>query len=206
MRFYVPGISSAAFTYDIASTDGSDHWEFRLRQFNVAQTSLSVNTYPTLQLITYDFRQGTLNGTCTVPTSNGNLSTVPCMVGTFDISSSLTFDLTSAIPLNNTSNTSSVPSVRTLLSSSESEWTWENYPGFILNMIDAAKGSASAEVLRTSSVKVSDCTQQKVCISGIEGRVGGAVGAEVLAPLGVALIQESRAAIACSSPHGGRYD
>ena len=200
MRFYVPGMPTASFTYDIETVDGSDTFQFSLRDFNVDPSTIPINIYPTLQHITYDFVHMTLNGTCTVPTSGNDTSTSPCMVGTFEVNSLLALNLTSSVPLNNTLNASDTTSVTTQLRSVNSGWTWgDGYPAFILDTVEGTDGAANAEVLRTSVVKPSDCTQFKVCVRGIQGRAGGAVGAEVLAPLGIALIQESQAAIQCTT-------
>jgi len=203
--FYVNGNSNTQFTYIISNPEDDDQWYFRLREFDTDQSSIPLDAYPTLQSVGYDFVTNTLSGNCTVPSDpanfSGNTTTSSCMSGTFDPGNSLFFNITSTVPLNNTANVNATQSASTILKIQDKAWTYSDAPpALILHQVNPDSESLGHTVLRTAVAKPHDCTELKVCIAGVEGREGGQVMGEVLAPLGVMLLRQSDYAIECTTP------
>lgn len=203
--FYEQGHSDTLFTYEIANPGDADIWTFSLRTWDSMQSSIPLPMYPTLQFVQYDFVNSTLTGNCTVPISptNTNSSTISsiCLNGTYDPGNVLSFDLTSSIPLNNTSNATAVPSLTTSLRSEDKQWSFsDDAPSLILRQVDATRNTLEEIVLRTAVTKQSDCTELKVCLAGTGVSPGSVVGAEVLAPLGLILMRQADYAIYCTTP------
>ncbi|KAI0343224.1 hypothetical protein BDW22DRAFT_1356832 [Trametopsis cervina] len=203
--FYINGNNDVQFTYEISNPEDDDQWYFRLKQWNVDQQSIPLEAYPTLQSIGYNFVDFTLSGNCTVPASpsvfNSNTTSSPCMSGTFDQGSELFFNITSAVPLNNTANANLTSSSSSLLLSKSKPWyVGGTPPAAILVGTDTNSGFSEGIVSRTAVAKPHDCTELKVCIAGVPGRRGSQVMAEALTPLGVILMRQSDYAIACTTP------
>ena len=153
----------------------------------------------------YDFTELTLAGNCTIPdstASNASVSVRPCMTGTFDPSSHLFFNVTSAVPFNNTlsaSYPSGVSNFTTSLTIPSKTWYYSHYaPAVTLEQLDT---SADAEhvVLKTTVTDGSD-TRLKVCVSGVVGREVAMVGPEVFAPLGLILMKQADYALWATQP------
>ncbi|OCH95962.1 hypothetical protein OBBRIDRAFT_830556 [Obba rivulosa] len=199
-RFYLSGSSSSIFTYDIASPDGSDIWFFHLREFDTAQSSIPLDAYPTLQNIEYDFVNNAVTGNCTIPVDqSGNTTTSACLHGSFETSGFFFFNITSSVPV----NTTDAPALQldnALLRSQDKNWIFDfGAPALTLRTL-GPDGQLGQTVLRTATTAYKDCTQLKVCLSSIQGPSGSAVGAEVLAPLGLILLNQDNSAIQCTTP------
>lgn len=203
--FYINGNDDLQFTYEISNPGDDDQWFFRLRQWNTDQLSIPIDNYPTLQSVGYNFVDNTLTGNCTVPSVpsvfNGSTSTSSCVSGTFDQARNLFFNITSTVPLNNTSDANAMQPFSTILDIKDAPWYNENSPpAAILREEDKATGMLGNIVLRTAVVRPHDCTELKVCIAGVQGREGNQVMAEVLAPLGVILMRQTDYAVECTTP------
>ena len=160
---------------------------------------------PTLQSVEYNFVTNEVSGNCTIPSSptnfNGNTTTFPCMHGTFDQGQHLYFNITSQVPLNNTLDANATSSFTSQLGIQDSPWTfWNQAPSLILHQLDPQTNALGPVVLRTAVSKPHDCTELKVCLSGVDGRAGSQVGAEVLAPLGIVLMRVDDYGITCTTP------
>jgi len=205
-RFYQQGSSQSLFTYDVNSNSNADFWTFQLREFDTAQSLIPLNLYPTLQDVQYDFINDTITGNCTVPAAPGSSITnsTSCTSGTFNPNNWLSFNLTSSIPLNDT--TVPAPSTTTFLQAVDKQWAFTNdAPSLILDTVNPATSALQQAVLQTAVTKRGDCTQLKVCIAGISGRESSLVGAEVMAPLGLILIRQADYATECTTPKKGKY-
>ena len=192
------------FTYDVNSNSDSDLWTFALREFDVSQSVIPLYMYPTLQSVHYDFINDTLNGNCTLPVAPGASITnsTECMTGTFNPGNWLSFNTSSTVPLNTTLSSDPLPRfVRTWTRAVDKEWFFgqDQPPSFILKTVDPLTDTLLQTVVRTAVIKPGDCTQLKVCIGGT-GQPGGLVGAEVMAPLGLLMINQADYAYACTTP------
>jgi hypothetical protein len=195
------------FTYEISNPGDDDQWFFHLQQWNVDQLTIPIDNYPTLQSVGYNYVNNQVTGNCTVPSTpsvfNGNTSTSPCVSGTFDQFQSLSFNITSTVPLNNTSDANATQPVSTFVGILDRDAPWYVYgsaPAAIVREADKDTGILNNIVLRTAVVRPHDCTELKVCIAGVQGREGSQVMAEVLAPLGVMLMRQSDYGIECTTP------
>lgn len=194
------------FTYEISNPEDDDQWFFRLRRWNVEQSAIPIDFYPTLQSVGYNFETGVLSGNCTVPSSpsatDNSTTTNSCVTGTFEQGTKdFFFNVTSTIPLNNTSNASATEPTTSYLGIRDSPWyVAGSPPALILREQDGIDGALDNIVLRTAVVKPHDCTELKVCIAGVKGREGGPVMAEVLGPLGVLLMRQVDYGVECSQP------
>ncbi|THH33628.1 hypothetical protein EUX98_g499 [Antrodiella citrinella] len=191
------------FTYIINSNSDSDLWTFELREFDDAQDQIPLDYYPTLQSVQYDFLNDTLTGNCTTPVAPGSSITnsTACMIGTYNPNDWLSFNITSNIPLNDTTSGSPVPFTTTTLRTVDRQWSFSNdVPSLILRTVDPLTNTLQREVLRTAVAKATDCTQLKVCLAGT-GTTGGLVGAEVLVPLGLVMIRQADYARTCGDPN-----
>lgn len=193
------------YTYEVSNPNDDDQWYFRLREWNIDQAIIPLDDYPTLQSVGYNYVSYDLTGNCTIPASPtnfvGNTTTTSCVSGTFDPGNHLFFNITSAVPLNNTANANATKSVTTILKIEDNAWTYSDAPpALILHQVDPETNALGQTVLRTAVANPHDCTELKVCIAGIEGREGSQVGAEVMAPLGVMLMSQSDYAIECTTP------
>lgn len=200
--FYEQGNPDTLYTYEIANPGGADSWTFGLRSWDTSQSSIPLNMYPTLQGVAYNFANKTVSGNCTVPdsTNSNNTTTLNCMSGTFDPNNVLSFLLTSAIPLNNTSNATSVSSTTSLLRAVDKQWSFDDdAPSLILREIDNSTNISQEIVLRTAVTKRSDCTELKVCLAGTGKASGSVVGAEVMAPLGLIMMSQADYALECTN-------
>lgn len=203
--FFESGSNNFLYTYEVSNPNDDDLWYFSLRDWTADQSTIPLDEYPTLQSVGYNFVKDTLSGNCTVPSSPsdfyGNTTTIPCITGTFDPGNQLFFNITSAVPLNNTANANATQSSTTLLKIQDKAWTYTDAPpGLILHQADPITDALGHIVLRTAVAKPNDCTELKVCLAGVEGRQGAQVGAEVMAPLGVMLMRQSDYAIECTTP------
>lgn len=202
-HFYQTGSDISLFTYDY--DDNSDFFNFHLREWDVDQSTIAVQFYPTLQSVQYDFINNTVTGNCTVPVQPGDSSntttlTKSCLSGNFNPGNFMSWDISSAIPLNTTRDLSVVPQYNTSLRIVDKQWDFsDDAPSLILDTLDES-GNLADIVLRTAVTKRRDCTQLKMCLNGVPNRVGSAVGAEVLAPLGLVLIRQADYAIECTTP------
>ncbi|THH23241.1 hypothetical protein EUX98_g7937 [Antrodiella citrinella] len=195
-RFYQRGSLRSLFTYDVNSNSDPDFWTFQLREFDTAQSLIPLNLYPTLQFIQYDFINYTLTGTCTVHVAPGSSDTnsTSCTSGTFNLNGWPSFNLTSSVPLNDTTvpHPSAIAHLRTVYK----DWDTTRFaPSWVLNEVDLATNALQQTVLRTDVLKRGDCTQLKVCINGPGAGIleSGFVGAEVMAPVGLILIRQADA-------------
>lgn len=197
------------FAYEITNPGDGDIWLFSLRSFDVPQSSISLDFYPTLQQVYYDFNKLTLAGNCTLPEStaqNTSVSIHPCMTGTFDPGSHLFFNTSSSIPLNSTLSSvypSDVANTTTTLSIADNGWSYSHYaPALKLQQLDDADRLGHL-VLKTTVTKPHDATELKACVDGVEGRDAGMVMPEVLAPLGVVLMRQADFALYATQPSSG---
>ncbi|GJE98892.1 hypothetical protein PsYK624_151290 [Phanerochaete sordida] len=189
------------FTYEIASTDNGSNWRFSLQSWQTPQESIPLPFYPTLQSIHYDLGNQTMNGNCTLSTvanathdAVGNTTVVPCMSGTFDSGAHLFFNITSAVPLNNTLSTSypaATPNVTALLAIPGNGWAFKGHQPALQLQEEQPSGSLGNIVLRTATTKLSDKTQLKVCVAGPLDRQGATVQPEVLGPIGLILLSQA---------------
>ena len=184
------------FTYELSQPGDGDTWLFGLRSFDELQSSIPLDSYPTLHQIYYNYNTLDVAGNCTIPdstASNASTTTIPCLSGTFDPGAKLFFNLTSSVPLNSTLSTaypSGVVNASTTLSIPDNGWALNHFaPAIRLEEVDA-EGNLGHMVLRTTVTKPRDATELKVCVTGPQGREAGTVAAEVLAPLGVALLRQ----------------
>lgn len=188
------------FTYGLGDSSDADLWTFQLREFDMAQSLIPLDLYPTLQRVQYDFINDTLTGNCTVPVTPGNSTTnsTSCMTGTFNPNNWLSFNLTSQIYLN---DTTTFPLSSSVLRTVDKEWAFTNdAPSLILNTVDPLTDALQPQtILRTAVTKRGDCTQLKVCLAGT-GRPGGLLGAEILAPLGLMMLRQADYSIQCTTP------
>ncbi|KAI0821567.1 hypothetical protein BC629DRAFT_1435371 [Irpex lacteus] len=196
--FYINGNNNMQFTYEISNPEDDDQWFFRLRRWNVEQSTIPIDFYPTLQSVGYNFETGVLSGNCTVPSSpsatDNSTTTNSCVTGTFEQGTKdFFFNVTSTIPLNNTANASATELP-------PHTWAYATLLALILREQDGIDGALDNIVLRTAVVKPHDCTELKVCIAGVKGREGGPVMAEVLGPLGVLLMRQVDYGVECSQP------
>ncbi|KIP01336.1 hypothetical protein PHLGIDRAFT_131293 [Phlebiopsis gigantea 11061_1 CR5-6] len=183
--FYINSPSASEptqlFTYELSNPGDGDTWLFGLRSFDEPQFSIPLDSYPTLQQIYYNYNTLTVAGNCTIPdsiASNTSTTTIPCVSGTFDPGARLTLSLNSSVPLNSTLSTA--------------------YPSGV--EVDA-EGNLGHLVLKTTVTKPRDATELKVCVAGALGREAGTVAAEVLAPLGVALLRQDDFARYATQPN-----
>lgn len=194
------------FTYEIANTDGGDNWLFNIRSWQTPQSSIPLEFYPTLQSVHYDFGSLTIDGNCTLPATtnaSGNTTTVPCMKGTFDPSSHLSFNITSAVPLNSTvasSYPASVPNTTTLLGIPDNGWDFSMFAPALRLEEREPDGQLGHLVLKTAVTKPHDSTELKVCVAGPQGRQGATVQPEVFAPLGLVLMRQADFALYNTQP------
>lgn len=205
VHFFQTGTNLYMYTYAISDSEDSDIWGFNLREWDMDQAQIPQKLYPTLQQISYNFLNTTVSGNCTTPVAPGSSSTniTSCLSGTFNPDNYLSFSLTSKVPLNTTTTneTSSLPSVTTQLRIIDKEWAFsDDAPSLILKRVDPATNQYQEIVLRTAVTHPSDCTKLKVCINGVSGRDGGAVGAEIMAPLGLIMLRQADYAIECTTP------
>ncbi|CAL1701572.1 unnamed protein product [Somion occarium] len=202
-RFYQTGNAQSFYTYDISNSGDTDFWSFHLRTWDVDQSEIPLNMYPTLQQISYNFINNTVTGNCTIPVAPGASNTTigACVGGSLDLGEPLSFNLTSAVPLNNTANPSSTPSTTTLLRTVDKQWSFgDDAPSLILRDVNPANNQLMDTVLRTAVTKKGDCTQLKVCLAGLPGEQGSVVGGPVMVPLGLMLMRQADYAIACTTP------
>jgi len=200
--FYIGNSPDPIFTYDITNPEDDHDWYFSFRNWDTQQSSIPLDYYPTLQNIRYNFIDNTLAGNCTVPVSPGspNTTTIDCMNGSFNPGNLLSFTVNSSIPLNNTSNGTTSPFTTTLLRTVDKQWAFDSdAPSLILRTVNPSTNVLEALVLRTAVTKPNDCTLLKVCVSGLQ-REGGALAAEVLAPLGLMLMRQADYANYCTTP------
>lgn len=207
-HFFQTGTNLYMFTYDISDSQDSDIWGFHLREWDTVQSQIPLEQYPTLQQLSYNFVNNTLSGNCTTPVAPGsnNTNSTACLSGTFNPNNYLSFDITSSVPLNTTttSNTTSTPSFETQLRIVDKQWAFsDDAPSLILKRVDSSSNNLEEIVLRTAVTHPSDCTKLKVCLNGVSGRVGGAVGAEVMAPLGLIMLRQADYAQECTTPSDG---
>ncbi|KAH8104022.1 hypothetical protein BXZ70DRAFT_1005576 [Cristinia sonorae] len=202
-RFYQTETDKLLFSYYLNGGEkGSNNWRFTLREFHTDQSLVPITLYPTLQSVQYEIGNATITGNCTVPASPGssNITTTPCMTGTFDAGAWLSFNLTAAIPFNSTDTP--VASTTTLLRALDKEWIFgdDKIPSLILRTVNTLTGGLTTRtVLKTSVEKRGDCTAMKVCLAGTP-RLGSVVGAEVMGPLGLLLIRQVNHARICTTP------
>ncbi|KAF7794555.1 hypothetical protein EIP86_005689 [Pleurotus ostreatoroseus] len=188
--FYEQGHSDAMYTYELSNPDDGDIWTFHLREFDSEQSTIPIDLYPTLQLVQYDLVNETVTANCTTSTTS-----TACLSGTFDTGSPLYLNLTSSVPLNNTSNATALPQTTTALRSQDAHWSYRDQPpALILRELNG--DSLGQTVLKTTVAKVSDCTELKVCLSGTGAQP--IVGAEVMTPLGLMLMQQADYASYCT--------
>lgn len=201
-----PSAPTHLFTYSSTNPLDGDDWLFALRNWDTPQSAIPLEMYPTLQNVWYDFADISLNGTCTLRSStdaNANTTNVACMSGTFDPSNHLSFNITSAVPLNTTlaADANSVPRASTLLGIPDDVWDQGgSAPALKLQQRDPETEDLGHLVLRTTVTRPKDCTELKVCIAGPSGRQGGTVSAEVLAPLGLMLMRQADYSKECTAP------
>lgn len=183
------------YTYEITNPNNDSIWYFRLRDWNVDQANISLKEYPTLQSVGYNLADNTITGNCTLPSpsnSASNITTSSCVSGTFDPGDHLFFNITSAVPLNNTVNTNAIQRTTTMLKNKGNVWTFhDGHPVVSLHQADAVSGKLGHVVLRTSISPRSDPTELKACLSGVDGWEGVQAGAEVMAPLGIVLMKQA---------------
>ena len=189
--FYEHNSPTALFTYQLGNPENDDSYTFGVREWNTPQSGIPRDMYPTLQHIAYDYAAALLQGNCTISTAvvNPEVTAAQCLRGTFDVGHPLSLDITSNVPLNQTSP-GTAPSVTSLLRTQDRRWYLNkgDSPALILRLVDATSGELADEVLRTTVKKVSDCSQLKVCLKGTDREgPGSLVGAEILAPLGLIL-------------------
>lgn len=200
-----PSSPTQLFTYEITNPDDGDDWYFTPRTWDTPQSKIPLDMYPTLQSIRYDFVDDSLTGNCTLPSAVNpltNTTSIPCMEGNFDPGSSLSFNITSSIPLNSTlaSDASSVPIVNTLLGIPDKGWDLRGYAPALRLEERNEDGSLGHLVLKTAVTKPHDTTELKVCVAGVDGREGGTVSAEVFAPLGLILMRQADYAYQATTP------
>ncbi len=197
--FYSVETSTRLFTYEVQNMD-QNTTTFSLHTWDMNQSDIPVEIYPTLQYIKYDLVDSAVNGNCISPisSSNPNTTATPCMTGTFYPNAFPPFNLTSSVPLNNTYN--SAPSTRSLLNARKGEWFYDDEPTVILRLVDAVLNDLDDIVLRTALQNPIACTEMKVCVAGIDGRKGSKVGAEVMVPLGLLLMKHAEYVVECSKP------
>lgn len=200
-----PASPTQLFTYEITNPDDGDDWLFSLRTWDILQSKIPLDMYPTLQSVHYDFVDDSLTGNCTLPNSNNSLTTtttIPCMEGNFDPGNHLSFNITSSVPLNSTllSDAGSVPAVNTLLGIQDNGWALNGYAPALRLQERNADDSLGHLVLKTTVTKPHDVTELKVCVAGVDGREGGTVAAEVLAPLGLMLMRQADYALLTTTP------
>lgn len=207
IRFYETARNRPLYTYVISATNEPQVY-LQLRDWDAEQAGIPLEEYPTLQSVGIDFVNTTLSGNCTLPVSATNTTTRPCMSGTFDNGKQLALTITSRIPLNTTAFNATQPAaVTTRLRIDESAWSYSQSdvpPELTLHDVNDTDNSLGAVVLRTAVTKPHDCTQLKVCLSGLEGKLGegGEAGAQVLAPLAVVFVKQVAYATVCTAPSG----
>ena len=180
-RFYAQNSQQPLFTFDLEQTNFSSA-TFRFREFNVEATSLSSELVPTLQSISYDFDNRQLSGAC-------NNMTGSCLDGSFNMDR-LTVDMSYNI---------TGTSVHSRTQAEHNRWVWKkSKPSLILRAL-TDNGALGDKILQTAVTKVNDCTSLKVCISG---GVGGLVGPDVLAPLGIIFTKHAAYSHFCSNRIG----
>ena len=196
------------FTYEITNPGDGDEWLFSLRTWDSPQADIPVDMYPTLQHVYYDFVDDSLAGNCTLrnPTNpSKNTTSLPCMTGQFDPSNHLSFDISSSVPLNTTLSTEaqSVPVTNTSLAIHDNGWDYTGEAPAVRLQEKNHDGSLGFLVLKTTVTRPNDVTELKVCVAGLEGREGGTVSAEVLAPLGLMLLRQADYALYATSDNNG---
>ncbi|KAL4241419.1 hypothetical protein ABKN59_000299 [Abortiporus biennis] len=203
-HFYQTGNINSLYTFDISDNDSSDIWNFHLREWDTDQSQIPLDFYPTMQQISYNFIDDSVTANCTIPVAPGsnNVTSVPCLTGTFNPNTPLSFNLTSIPLLNTTSNPSAIPQVNTLLRTVDKQWAFgDDAPSLILRAVDPSSNTLrQTNIIRTAVTKKGDCTQLKVCLAGVPGREGAAVGAEIMAPLGLILMRQADYANECTAP------
>jgi hypothetical protein len=202
-----PSTPTPLFTYEITNPDNGDNWLFSLRTWNSPQEAIPLEMYPTLQSVHYNFADQSLSGNCTLKDSdatNSNTSTRSCMAGSFNPNDQLQFNITSAVPLNNTLSSSypgTIPNATTALGIGYEGWAQVAYaPAVKLQQVNE-DGSLGLTVLRTTVTRRNDITELKVCVNGVNGRAGATVQPEVLAPLGLILMRQADYALSQTQPH-----
>ena len=195
--FYLEGSQRSLFTYEAIQSNSS--WTFALRDWGTDDPiSIAPYAYPILRNISLDLTAHEMNGTCTNPASN-TTATMPCMWGSFT-DNIPPLHLTSAVPLGTQSGTASPPNSSTTLDAKRSEIVWAyREPYMILRLVDPETHKLGHVVLRTARQDPRNCGRLKVCVGGInQGSATELVGAEVMAPLALLLVNHALYAATCS--------
>lgn len=197
-RFFMRGGGHPLFSFALTNEDGEGLKSFVLHHWGTPQSDIPLMSYPTLQSVRYDLLNNAVIGNCTVPSSSGQTRTFPCVSGTFTGGDILSFNLTSSVPLNNT-DSASTPTSTSFLRARETPWAFGNYstPNLVLQGVEPHSDTVHGPVLRTTITKANECTQLKVCVSRAGARDDGVVGAEVIVPMGLALMRQAEWAKFC---------
>ncbi|TCD66651.1 hypothetical protein EIP91_001069 [Steccherinum ochraceum] len=153
-HFYQTGNPRPLFTYSVNNGGDPDFWTFQLREFDQPRTMIPGDLDSTLQHIQYNFINETVTGNCTVPVASGSSITnsTACVSGTFNPNDWLSFNLTSHVPLTDT--TTPVPASTALLRTVDKQWSFTtDAPSLILDTMDMETGLPQKTVLRTAVTK-----------------------------------------------------
>lgn len=178
---HTQGANSAAFALSAAPDDVLFTFTSQdpdASVFSLVSANATAGVLPALRSVTYNFDAHTVAGLC-----YGDNSATPCMTGTFDQSSYLTFDL-------------SVNGTRAVSRSVYREWSLEDVPSVIMRRVDPGTGALAERLLQTS---VGQCARLKVCVPAPPGDAR-VLGADVLVPVGWILNQFAPYAVKCTTP------
>ena len=182
------------FTYTLSNADfpNAKQMTFDLSNFDTDQASISADAYPSLQNITYNLGARSITGDCANASPNTS-----CVNGTFTPNVFLPLNLTSSVPLGNSSINASSPSFTSQLGPGPNEILFESWTeaGLILRQLEPPQNKNEV-ILHTDVHRLYHCKELKVCINGASGR--GWVGAEVLVPMGFLFQQHVQYASWCS--------
>lgn len=159
------------YTYDLFQSSASD-WLFNLRTIHVPNLNQSSLDHPSISNVTYNFKDFTVSGNCTSPSS---AETAQCISGSFNPNNFLSFSLYD-LRANTTLNLRAV----------DNQWAFRNDPPSVL-----LKDDGGTEILKTDVTKYGDCTQLKMC-------AGMDTGPGIIVPMALILIRQSEYAIKCT--------
>jgi hypothetical protein len=174
------------FTYSLDSSQKNMLF-FSLYSIDAPPSIFPSTMYPSLQNISYDLTNNIILGNCTTSGGQAEYDITPCLQATFRPGVALSFNISSFTPGQTPVNTS----LRV-----EDEALY-NPPRLILQTVEPPNNSLGAIVLQAITDSPWDCTQLKVCVSGLSGE-GPAVGPEVLAPMGTITDSQTTYALSCT--------
>lgn len=149
--------------------------------FNLTSTNPFASTTPSLRSVQYDFTSHNVSGLCL-----GNSDSGPCMTGSFDDTSYLTFD----VSLNGT---------RSLVRSLYKEWSLEDVPSVMLYRVDQMTNTLTERVLQTSIAGT--CQTLKVCVTRPTNfAMTTTLDFDVVVAVGWVLYRQAAYAVDCSTP------